>query len=1620
MYKSFFKKMGFAKQIVFLSIFLVPTFSLFAAQASSTNFILNDFLSGTGGSMSSTNFSLTGAVSQSSTGFWSTNSVPLAPGTITSCGKITASGTYTLTTNLIGISGPCFIVLANNVTINGGGYTVTAGAGNTNYAVMATSSVADGGSGYSTTTIQNITFSGFGGGVNASGSNNPSSAGGNGGSVFVASSTMGSIFSSGGSGSNAGNGGNGGSVTVATSTVGSITTTGLTNGSAFISGSNLNLSNNTYTTDSLNLNYSGTLTTSTTTLSALTHLIINSVDLGTYIGGAFPIIPGSINTCGTLYFAGSYTLGGNVSGSCNIAHSNVTLAGAGHTLTGNVTANNYGATLSNITVTGAVSTTGATPGALTVVSSSNLTGTINVTGIINGDGSSSLGNTTINSGASVATSSVSFTGNVINNGTINSFNAVAGKTTNNFIINGDFIFNASSTNTGTVNGNAILSASSTNTGTIKGNATFNSLTSVSGIISFGGTTAFAGIGIVNGNIYDSTSTQITSWVFSNSSSNAGIINGDATFNNTSSNTITGTVKGNATFDDTSTNLGIVTLNAYVNSPVVRPIGNRSGIAGSVIYYGYPGLYFNNASSTNWSDLGNWWTDINFTQHSPVLPTVGDDVIIYGNITTGGPTAVKSIIFQTTSTNNITITASSTSRDGALFNASSTNGVSGVIIGNATFFGPGTDNLGTVSGYITRQYGSSLVVAGTILHNFTYLTVQALSNAVVDLSTNVTYNLTNYYFQALNNASFIWNTLTGAGVGAPNLVINSTVTEANAKWSPNISWGTSNLVQYKTDEIGGGVYVSANSSLNGSDIPRPTSSTSTPHTYFFKSTDSHGNVTEKSATFIYNNTLAVSTDCTQPLDEVTRPYYYLTSNVGNCLITASTTLRGDDNGGGHFYTVGNITGSSTSINLTNITATGTVSSFTNITVASSTLSGNIIVNGIFNSDSQSRLGNTTNNGTINSGTFVGTLTNNGTTTNSTSTPVTVALSTTNNGNITGGFVFNGASINNGTTTGTTTLNGTSANQNIIVGNTILNGSSTNFGTVNGDLIFNTFLSINGAVTFSGGTNFLGTGHANGNIRDYQGNLITRWVFTDTSANTGFLKGVTFFNGSSTNIGTVYGDAYFSDASTNSGTVIGNIYTYSYVITPFTGTLVYHSYPNAPSFNNVMGDNDWNNLNNWFTDTTLSLPLGRTPNSGDTNLVLFASTTLPSDITSNIFIAVSSTTLDGAGHTLNGKISGNGAYGGNNAYDFNIQNITVTGTTSATGGDGITHVIDGGKGGNINVATSSTWAIAVNGGDPTDQNGGDAGTINVFNSYATQENTPLLAVGGDSHGCGYGGSGGNISLVDSSGYKLVTDVGADSTLNCAPGPAPHRSTGYVSVVGTYISPAQRAAALAAKNAPAPHSSSVSATYVPYNPLSQGLVLPVNQLKPLNLKPLPTFGEGKGSFSFIAPITGFLFAPSLITPPASLKAFLDLNKISSAQSYASINIKPLPLITPYPDGLFTIKNIKTNIKSFISSDSKNKLIQLIKVSPQMILTISLKGETTGKWNGQTVTFRDDSVVITVPKKAGRYYLVTPTSVIPLAIDVIANKEITTPVIPAPVSTNPIINIFIKITDWFSSWFK
>ncbi len=79
---------------------------------------------------------------------------------INGCGKISSSGTYILTQDITNVPGVCLIINANDVIIDGAGYTISAAPNNNNYAITASSS--------QNLKLQNINFTGFNLGIASS------------------------------------------------------------------------------------------------------------------------------------------------------------------------------------------------------------------------------------------------------------------------------------------------------------------------------------------------------------------------------------------------------------------------------------------------------------------------------------------------------------------------------------------------------------------------------------------------------------------------------------------------------------------------------------------------------------------------------------------------------------------------------------------------------------------------------------------------------------------------------------------------------------------------------------------------------------------------------------------------------------------------------------------------------------------------------------------------------------------------------------------------------------------------------------------------------------------------------------------------------------------------------------------------------------------------------------------------------------------------------------------------------------------------------------------------------------------------------------------------------------
>lgn len=163
------------------------------------------------------------------------------------------------------------------------------------------------------------------------------------------------------------------------------------------------------------------------------------------------------------------------------------------------------------------------------------------------------------------------------------------------------------------------------------------------------------------------------------------------------------------------------------------------------------------------------------------------------------------------------------------------------------------------------------------------------------------------------------------------------------------------------------------------------------------------------------------------------------------------------------------------------------------------------------------------------------------------------------------------------------------------------------------------------------------------------------------------------------------------------------------------------------------------------------------------------------------------------------------------------------------------------------------------------------------------------------------------------------------------------------------------------------------------------------------------------FLSNISRFLFAPipytltTALSNTPHLASYLASVGIAKEQDMAILAAQPIRLTPPTEDipGLFIITSGTQTISSYATYDSiTGGLAQLIKVSPNQLLTLSLIPQSTGPVSAtyldQTLTFTDTlpaTTYLSTPAHAGRYILKTSSSPIPLLIDVIALQPIQPP---------------------------
>jgi Concanavalin A-like lectin/glucanases superfamily len=153
------------------------------------------------------------------------------------------------------------------------------------------------------------------------------------------------------------------------------------------------------------------------------------------------------------------------------------------------------------------------------------------------------------------------------------------------------------------------------------------------------------VNIFGSSVFGGTCTDGVSVHDSSSLGNNAVIQGNATFRDSSTNSY-GTVDGNAFFYESSYNYGHILGNAtvyYSGGLGNYPIGGL--VDGTVSYVGWPAAqdqYFNDdvagaGAAGNWQDLNNWWADNTFTTRplnsveQQLLPDSGTNIYVYANI-----------------------------------------------------------------------------------------------------------------------------------------------------------------------------------------------------------------------------------------------------------------------------------------------------------------------------------------------------------------------------------------------------------------------------------------------------------------------------------------------------------------------------------------------------------------------------------------------------------------------------------------------------------------------------------------------------------------------------------------------------------------------------------------------------------------------------------------------------------------------------------------------------------------------------------------------------------------------------------------------------------------------------
>ena len=216
-----------------------------------------------------------------------------------------------------------------------------------------------------------------------------------------------------------------------------------------------------------------------------------------------------------------------------------------------------------------------------------------------------------------------------------------------------------------------------------------------------------GLVTVNGDSVLNVTLEAASFEFNDTSSNAGTITGNVTFNNDSHSDYNGYIAGNCTFNDDSIGDGTITGNAdyYDNSATYSGITATGDVT------------FNNTShnDTYVAAATVTFNDYSYNSYTLLATTVTFNDYTYNRAGSGSPITATTIEFYDNSFNGFNNVASGYISGDCWFYGSSFNEYNGYITGNATFpeseystalqgpqgWSPGNGpQLGTVSGTVT--------------------------------------------------------------------------------------------------------------------------------------------------------------------------------------------------------------------------------------------------------------------------------------------------------------------------------------------------------------------------------------------------------------------------------------------------------------------------------------------------------------------------------------------------------------------------------------------------------------------------------------------------------------------------------------------------------------------------------------------------------------------------------------------------------------------------------------------------------------------------------------------------------------------------------------------------------